>query len=119
MYATIDEAWGVTSTTTTTMAQIPKNLYSERDVQKQVLAASSIKSDDLTQQQIRRYISDEYRKNGMAGILPLLDATIVRDLQTPNQVASQIGWLAGDTDLFVLVVAFALLLVLDTSSSAL
>lgn len=109
MYATIDEAWGVTST----VAQIPKNVYEQPDVQKQVLAASSIKADDLTQQQVRRYISDEYRTKGMSGILPLLDATIVRDLQTPNQVATQSGWLAGDSDLFVLVLAFALLLVLD------
>jgi hypothetical protein len=113
MYATIDEAWGVTSSTT---SQLPKNTYEIPDVQKQVLASSSITTDDLTQQQIRRYISEEYRKNGMGGILPLLDSTIVRDLRAPGQTGNQTGWLAGDTDLFVLILAFALLLVLDSSS---
>jgi hypothetical protein len=111
MYATLEEAWGMT----TIIHSPPNNVFEDKEVQRQVLGSNST-PDDYTQKSVRRFISEEYRKHGLGGILPLLDTTILRDLQTPVQGAPGGGWLGTDTDIFILIAAFALLMIMDRSA---
>jgi hypothetical protein len=107
-YATLEEAWGKPI-----IERPPQNPYTHPEVQRQVLASTTI-AEDLTHGAVKKYIRDRYMAHGMSGILDLLDDTMRHEIQYVARTHAP----ESENLLFVLLVAFALLVALDAVSSS-
>lgn len=107
-YATLEEAWGKPI-----IERSPQNPYTHPEVQKQVLISTSM-SDDTTHVAVKKYIREQYMEHGVPGILDLLDNTMRHEIQHVARTHAP----ESENLLFVLLVAFALLMALDAVSSS-
>lgn len=119
-YASIDEAWGLSS-----FAPAIVNPYKQPGIQSQILdnttgeSLAAVPQDQI----VRRFINDEYKTRGIEGVKRLLDPAIIRDIQTPvaqhlamsktSTSAFSIPKLNQDEWMYVLLALFALMFAIE------
>ena len=116
-YASIEEAWGVTTfssgTTLTTPVTTPQDPtpVPAKDPWKVEDAVSKQESSIRKQQYVRAYIDEVYERKGLMGVLGLVNRRIMNDLRAATFMNP--SWMKMDQVLTVLLGLFALVVVLD------
>lgn len=120
-YASIDEVWSSAS-----IAPQLLNPYSDPLYQQNVLKKLNSEAviERPSQHTVKSFITSEYKSKGLAGVMPLLETPIIRDIVARHAASSASrGGLPSkvwdsfknmhDDILYILLAAFALLLVTE------
>lgn len=116
-YASIEEAWGQPIFSPSIV-----NRY-KTQAPPQPLAATPIGPAEATDEAVIRRLNETYRTKGIAGVKPLLDAAIIRDIQSdaivqrynkPSAAFESIN-LSREDWMYVLLGLFAILFAMDSS----
>ena len=116
-YATIDEAWGSTSSFSPSI----ENTYKVPGTQSSVLAASESVTKEPDDAVCARYVNKMYKAEGLVGVRRILDPVIIRELQTQairKYAASSSAtttMLGPDELLFVMLALLAVVFAVDSS----
>ena len=113
-YATIDEAWGSTSSFSPSI----ENTYKTPATQSSVLAASeNVITKEPDDAVCARYVNKMYKAEGLVGVRRILDPVIIRELQMQalrKYAASSATMLGPDELLFVMLALLAVVFAVDS-----